>query len=142
VNGLRISEVLALEKRHVTKTGFVIVPAKKGSQARGFQLPLNVANVIRNSDGSKASRLFPVKYAWVRRALLENGVCVLLPGYLNKRVTHAGRHCIADSAIEAEEMALTGEILGHKTKGASQWYNKEIDLEKDRQRKRNQRLAK
>lgn len=142
VNGLRVSEVLGLEKRHVTKTGLVIVPARKGSQARSFQLPLDVADVIRNSDGSRESKLFPVKYSWVRKALIDNGVGVLLPGYMNRRITHAGRHCIADSVIEAEENALTGEILGHRTKGAAQWYNKEVDLAKDRERKRVQRMAK
>ena len=142
LNAFRISEILELTIADVMHGNTVFVKAKKGGVPRFFHLPQIITLKGLPVNFTSQSRLFPVSYKAVKRAFEQNNLVQLFDGYMNKRITHLGRHKLATSACEHGHGASVGELLGHKSKGASDWYKKEVDLERDRNRKRLERSKK
>ena len=142
INGFRISEVLALKISDIMNGATVFVHAKKNGVPRFFHLPNNIINEAVLMNLSKSSKLFPVSYASVKRAFEANNLFALFDGYCVRRITHLGRHMLASGAVASGHGADVGALLGHKSTKASEWYKKEVDLNKDKLRKRRERAKK
>lgn len=141
VNGLRISEVLNLTLGDKLKDGSVIVKGRKGSNSRRILLPHNAWHNWAWRVENPLLPLFPTNYGKVYRAAERVGLRVKFKGYMRARVTHLGRHGVADMLSETGNSEAVQSCLGHKSANSGDWYKKQVDLEKDRNRKRRQREA-
>lgn len=117
--------------------GHIFIQASKNGISRTINLPQSFWGKTEIAKYPKESKLFPTTYKAMYRAAKELGLAYRPNGYKNNLVTHAGRHRLAENMMNAGFADNVGDALNHRAKNSSAWYKKEVDLAKDRRRKRN-----
>ena len=140
--GLRISEVMNMVRGDILANGSVLIKGAKGSASKVIQLSVSCWKPQLLACTDPTLRVWSTNQKVVYRTLVSLGVGVLYPGYLRKRVTHLGRHLQAEQLQMAGLGDYVGDSLGHKSAKSADWYKKEVNLKKDRERKRRQAEAK
>lgn len=136
---LRSAEVLALTNKDVSLAGICMVQSVKGGRANTVVMPWHFINQAYTNPSGHVHKLFDTNYKRMYNAALDLGLASKSERYLNRHVTHAGRHALADQLARMGHSAAVGDALNHNSKHAKEWYLKQANLEKDRQRKRAQR---
>lgn len=136
---LRSAEVLALTNKDVSLAGICMVQSVKGGRANTVIMPWHFINQAYTNPNNHVYKLFETNYKRMYNAALDLGLASKSDRYLNRHVTHAGRHALADQLTRMGHSAAVGDALNHNSKHAKEWYLKQANLEKDRQRKRAQR---
>ena len=112
--GLRISEVLNIERSDVSKTGYIRVKGLKHSNSRIVR-PVNYLHFWQN-DGS---HLLPLCKTYSRfyfyRKYKQLGLSMKYEGRSNNSVTHLFRHeVVQDLQRSFNESSTTQKFIGHK----------------------------
>ena len=125
LHGLRISEVLSINLRNVSKSGTIKVQGSKGSSDRF------VRGVIFNDFWKKsAGRTIIVGEDYSRwyfyRTMKKAGIVLKKKNGVNSKVTHALRHLYAQEVqgIDDNKENIT-TALGHKSKDSRRFYEKD-----------------
>jgi len=136
VFALRNSEVLSLTMANVLKDGSIALRAKKGGRGTRLMLPNHCLLPAALSTFPKDARLFPTNYHCCYRVARQLGLRVLLPGHERGTATHLGRHMLASDLMAHKLGDIVGDCLTHRSEQSQLWYKMEVDLKKDRDRKR------
>ena len=121
-NACRISEVLRIRACNIQPNGMAWVEGSKGSNARFLYLGIDPATAAEFISLPGSVAVFPGDYQHVYRACLAFGFAEMLPGHQHQTVTHAGRYRLAQQiAAQAGEVGA-GQVLGHRSTTAVQYY--------------------
>ena len=123
-NACRISEVLSITNFQVQPNGMAWTVGSKGSNSRLIYLGLLSSEAEELRSVNVAFKLFPWGYQHVYRACLAYGFAGSLPCHKHRVITHAGRYRLAQEIAQASREAVAGEVLGHKSKTAIEYYIK------------------
>lgn len=112
--GLRISEVLNIERGDVSKSGYIRVKGLKNSNSRIVR-PVQFLHFWLHSG----SHLLPLKNTYSRfffyRKYKELGLSMRYPGRSNNSVTHLFRHeVVQELQRNFDETSTTQKFIGHK----------------------------
>lgn len=112
--GLRISEVLNIERSDVSASGYIRIKGLKNSNSRIVR-PVSFLEFWQHSG----SHLLPLKNTYSRfflyRKYKELGLSVRYQGRSNNSVTHCFRHeVVQDLQRNFNEIDTTQKFIGHK----------------------------
>jgi integrase len=139
VYSLRASEVLGLTLGNVLPNGSIVVHSKKHGRTHTIVLPKSSWKQEALARWPRDTPLFATTYKRMYHAARELHWFVRLPGYTKDIVLHLGRHSLANQLVAGGFGDNVSDCLNHNSLGAASWYKKEVDLKKDRERKRIQR---
>lgn len=123
-HGLRITEVLRIEKGDISASGHIRIRGLKGSNSR-----VVLANIRRKFWITSPDYMFPIGntysrfyfYRWFRKM----GVYKIFGDNKKYSVTHLFRHALAlHFKEEFEDTQLTQQYLGHKNIKSTEHYEK------------------
>lgn len=123
-HGLRISEVLRIEKRDISASGHIRIRGLKGSHSR-----VVLANILRKFWTTSPEYMFPLCNTYSRfyfyRWLKKMGVYKVFGENKKYSVTHLFRHALAlHFKEEFDDTQLTQQYLGHKNIKSTLLYEK------------------
>lgn len=112
--GLRISEVLNIERSDVSKSGYIKIKGLKNSNSRIVR-PVRFLDFWQNSG----SHLLPLRNTYSRfffyRKYKDLGLSMRYPGRSNNSVTHCFRHEVVQELQRSfDETSTTQKFIGHK----------------------------
>ena len=112
--GLRISEVLNIERSDVSEAGYIKIKGLKNSNSRIVR-PVNYMHFWLSSG----RHLLPIVHTYSRfyfyRKYKELGLSVKYSGRVNNSVTHLFRHeVVSELQRSFNEIGTTQKFIGHK----------------------------
>lgn len=125
LNGLRISEALAIEADDILMGGAIVIKGKKGSNSRIVQDSLN-ADYYKQRHALNISAFDICNRFTARRLLQKIGIDIKKDGLANRSQTHAFREIyfqeIKKTTLTKQEIA---NQIGHKSLKSQDHYAKE-----------------
>ena len=123
-HGLRISEVLRIEKRDISVSGHIRIKGLKGSNSR-----VVLSNIMRKFWTTSPEYMFPIVNTYSRfyfyRWFKKMGLYKIFGDNKKYSVTHLFRHALAlHLKEEFEDTQLTQQYLGHKNIKSTLHYEK------------------
>jgi site-specific recombinase XerD len=124
-NGLRISEILSITGRDISRSYNIRIHSKKGSTDRLINASL-FASFLKSHIGNNALVLGQFDRFYIYRELKKLGLSYRFEGNQKSSVTHLGRHLFALENIPlADDSMSVGKMLGHKNESNQKYYVKE-----------------
>jgi integrase len=124
VTGCRISEILRLKVCHFQRSGFLFIPASKGSSDRSFHLPVIVAAVLDTRPACLPTRAaFQLSYNSVYHFVVSH-----LPGHLMQKhgerraVTMYFRRAYVQYVASLGLSINVSDVIGHKEANNTNFY--------------------
>lgn len=140
-NACRISEILGLKCRQLAPNGTAIVLGSKGSNARMIWTGFDPETIAYLRTLPPDCPVFPVNYMQCWRLLAACGLGVQEPGHAVVSRTHAGRYELAAQANAIGGAGTAGQVLGHKSKTAEDYYINPQKAASARRRRMRQNLT-
>jgi len=124
-NGLRVSEILSITGRDVSRSYNIRIRSKKGSIDRLVNASL-FASFLESYIGNNTLVLGQFDRFYIYRELKKLGLSYKFEGNQKSSVTHLGRHLFALENIPlADDNMSVGKMLGHKNENNQKYYVKE-----------------
>ena len=124
-NGLRISEILSITGRDISRSYNIRIRSKKGSIDRLVNASL-FASFLESHIGNNTLVLGQFDRFYIYRELKKLGLSYKFEGNQKSSVTHLGRHLFALENIPlADDNMSVGKMLGHKNENNQKYYVKE-----------------
>jgi len=140
-NGCRISEILGLKVKQLRANGTAIALGSKGSNARMIWTGFDRETIAYLGTLPPDCPVFPVDYMQCWRLLALCGLGVQEPGHAVVSRTHAGRYEVAAKAKAIGGTGIAGQVLGHKSKTAEEYYTQPQKAASNRRRRMRQNLT-
>lgn len=123
--GLRISEILKINGKDITRSYNIRIKSSKGSNDRLINAGLHSA-FLKNYAGKDVNIYKDYNRFYFYRELRKRGLSYRFEGNKHSSVTHLGRHLFAldNKKIADSEMSVS-KMLGHKNELNQKYYVKE-----------------
>lgn len=115
VFGLRIGEILSVSASQVLSGDRIVVRGEKGSRGGLIVVP-GVSEFVRVNSAAGASwLLWPFSYSLVYRWARKIALPRLVGSGVNCKVTHLGRHLLAQQSAPVGGKEIAGDVLRHRS---------------------------
>lgn len=133
LNGCRISEVLSICGRDVTRQGHIYMRGGKGSQDRVLVSAVHRDFWLKMRGGSWQLGSVYSRFFFYHR-FRRLGVQLSRVGYQKKAVTHAMRHLVVRNVSDTDiDDAAISTYIGHKSEKNLKYYKREKEEEKKKE---------
>lgn len=123
--GLRVSEILSITGKDISKSCNIRIRSKKGSLERLVNASL-FESFLKSYIGSNVMVLDQFDRFYIYRELKKLGLTYKFEGNKKSSVTHLGRHLFALENIPIADSDMTvSKMLGHKNENNQKYYVKE-----------------
>ena len=123
--GLRVSEILSIDGKYISRSYNIRINSKKGSLERIVNASL-FSSFLDSFVGRKGLVLQQFDRFYVYRELKKLGLSYRFEGNQKSSVTHLGRHLFALESIPLADANMSvGKMLGHKNENNQKYYVKE-----------------
>jgi integrase len=120
--GLRVSEALSIEGRHIDRFGNIIVMGLKGSSSRKVA-DTQLVGFWKSKIALGSHKVFGFDRFYVYRTFKRVGIGITEGGSTRSIVTHLPRHLfISDTQKVTHKALATAEVVGHKSVKSTSHY--------------------